>query len=515
VGRDHFQEDAMMRMLGVAVGLAAVLVGLGTAQPGGTPLRFEVSVADGLLPRPTDGRVFVVLGKDGEPRRTIGKTDTDAPPCLGADGLAFTAGKKVILDAASAIYPLARLGDLPAGDYLVQAVFAWNRDLWLPNAPGNLFSQPRKVTLDPVRGGIVKLELTEAQPAEKLPDDGEHTRFLKFRSDKLSTFHKRDIYLRVGILLPPGFDRERERKYPLRVHIGGFGSRYTRVKDMEVEEDAPHFVLLHLDGAGPFGDPYQVNSANNGPYGDAVTQELIPFVEKQFRCISAPYARVLDGASTGGWVSLALQIFYPDFFNGAWSHCPDPVDFRAYELIDLYRDPNAFVNRFQHERPSSRTLDGDTRTTVRSEVRVERVLGRGDRWELSGLDWCSWNATFGPRGADGLPVPVWDGLTGKINKEVADHYRNYDLRLTLERNWAALVPKLQGKLNIWVGEADDYFLNNAVHLLDDFLSQPGREPVLARRITFGAGRKGHGWRGLTTKQMLEEMATRVEKSRPR
>jgi hypothetical protein len=499
--------------------VGAVLAALGTAQPGdGTPLRFEVTVADGLLKGPTDGRVFVVMSKGGggfeEPRATIGRLAWDAPPCLGADGFAFAPGKKVTLDGSSASYPIARLADLPAGEYTVQAVFAWNRDLWLPNAPGNLFSKPAKVTLDPARSGVVKLELTQALPAEKLPDDGEQTRFLKFRSDKLSTFHGREMYLRVGVLLPPGFDRDRERKFPLRVHIGGFGSRFTRVQEMETPRDAPAFVVLHLDGAGPFGDPYQVNSANNGPYGDAVTQELIPYIEKQFRCIGKPYARVLDGGSTGGWVSLALQIFYPDFFNGAWSHSPDPVDFHAYELINLYQDSNAFVNAFQHERPSSRTLDGDTKTTVRSEVRVERVLGRGDRWELSGLDWCSWNATFGPRGADRLPVPLWDGLTGKINKDVVEHYKQYDLRLTLERNWAALVPKLGGKLNIWVGEADDFFLNNAVHLLDDFLARP-REPKLERRITFGDGRKGHNWRGLTTKEMLEEMAAHIEKSRPR
>jgi hypothetical protein len=140
-------------------------------------------------------------------------------------------------------------------------------------------------------------------------------------------------------------------------------------------------------------------------------------------------------------------------------------------------------------------------------------MGFGDRWELSGLDWASWNATFGPRGPDGRPVPLWDGKTGAINKEVATHWRKYDLRLILEKNWATLAPKLQGKLNIWVGEADDYFLNNAVHLLDDFLNQP-REPKLDRRIVFGAGRKGHGWRGQTTREMLQEMGERVQRTAP-
>lgn len=498
--------------------LVAVAVALGSlvrAVPIDATLRFEVTVADGLLKGPTDGRVFVVLSKGGrEPRFSIGDTSSDAPTCLGVDGKGLTVGQKVVVGGKAAIYPLAKLADLPAGEYTVQAVFDFSRDLRLPNAPGNLFSKPKKLTLDPGNTGPVSLELTDAEPAEKLPADGEFTRFLKFRSELLSKFHGRDMFLRVGVVLPRDFDTQPEKKFPLLVSIGGFGTRYTGVQRSRPMADGPSFVRILLDGAGPFGDPYQVNSANNGPYGDAVTQELIPFVEKKFRCVGQPHARVLEGASTGGWVSLGLQVFYPDFFNGAWSHCPDPVDFRAFELIDIYGEPNAFINRFTHTRPSSRTISGDTRTTVAGETQVERVMGRGDRWELSGLDWASWNATFGPRGPDGLPVPLWDGKTGAINKDVLDHWRKYDLRLTLEKNWATLAPKLQGKLNIWVGEADEYFLNNAVHLLDDFLTAP-REPKLERRITFGAGRKGHGWRGLTTKEMLVEMGERIAKTAPK
>src|SRR5437660_12799070 len=133
-------------------------------------------------------------------------------------------------------------------------------------------------------------------------------------------------------------------------------------------------LLHHLDGPAPYGDPYQVNSATNGPYGDAVTQELIPHVEKKFRGVGRPYARVLDGVSTGGWVSLALQIFYPDRFNGAWAHAPDPVDFRAYELINIYKDENAYVNAHGFERAASRDRNGEVRTTVRHECQMEMVL---------------------------------------------------------------------------------------------------------------------------------------------
>ena len=136
-------------------------------------------------------------------------------------------------------------------------------------------------------------------------------------------------------------------------------------------------------------------------------------------------------------------------------------------------------------------MDGDVRTTVRYECRLESALGLGGRWELSGKDWCAWNAVFGPRGDDGLPKPLWDGKTGKIDATVLDHWKKYDLRLRLQQDWATLGPKLRGKLHVWVGEADDYYLNNAVHLLDQFLSgrtrrSRGRSPTGWERIISGA-----------------------------
>ncbi len=269
-------------------------------------------------------------------------------------------------------------------------------------------------------------------------------------------------------------------------------------------DKTPRMILLQLDGAGPLGDPYQVNSANNGPYGDAIAQELIPEVEKRFRGIGEPRTRVLSGLSTGGWVTLALQIFYPDFFNGTWTFCPDPVDFRAYELVNIYADENAYTNKFGSERPSDRTVTGDVRLTMRRELQWENVLGDGDSWTMSGNQWCTWNATYGPRAADGHPSFLWDPKTGKINHDVAEQWKKYDLRLVLQRNWPALGPKLQGKLHISVGDADSYFLNNAVHLLDDFLSHA--KPPYAGRIVYGPG-KGHGWMDVSVPQMMREMET--------
>jgi Putative esterase len=255
-----------------------------------------------------------------------------------------------------------------------------------------------------------------------------------------------------------------------------------------------------------------VNSDNNGPYGDAITQELIPHVEKTYRGIGAGYARVIDGASTGGWVSLALQVFYPDIFNGCWSHAPDPVDFRAYELINIYDDANAYVNGHGFERAACRDVNGETRYTVRHECLMERVMGRGDRWETSGKDWCAWNATFGPRGKDGLPVPLWDGATGRLDRSTAllDHWKKYDLRRVLADDWTNLGPKLNGKIHIYVGDGDDYFLNNAVRLLDTSLRRV--QPPFEGTIKFGPA-KGHGWRGISDKDLLDEMTKAVARGR--
>ncbi|HEY7426039.1 MAG TPA: alpha/beta hydrolase-fold protein [Gemmataceae bacterium] len=489
--------------------------------PPQTSLRFEVTVARGLLPIPQDGRLLLVLDrkKRPEPRHAIGQPGLKAPPILGRDVRGFAPGVLTVIDQTAIISPLKHLAELPRGDYVVQVVFAVNRDLQLIDAPGNLYSEPLAVKLDPQRGGTVKIELARQVPPQELPAEDEHVKYVKIRSELLSKFHGRPMYLRAGVILPRDYERQPERRYPLRVHIGGYGTRFTAVRAMMHEDsgfrktwladDTPRMILLHLDGAGPYGDPYQVNSENNGPYGDAVTRELIPYVEQKFRAIGRPYARVLDGASTGGWVSLALQIFYPDYFNGAWSDAPDPVDFRAYELINIYEDENAYLNKHGFERPACRARNGDVRYTVRHECRIERVLGRGDRWELSGKDWCAWNATFGPRGRDGLPRPLWDGATGKIDRDVIERWKQYDLRLVLQTNWKTLAPKLRGKLRIWVGEADEYFLNNAVHLLDAFLREA--KPPFEGRITFALGR-GHE-QGLSEKQTMAEMAAAIARGK--
>ncbi len=455
--------------------------------PGTAPLtgRLVVAIAPvGRTPEFADAeaRNVVVVGQDV----TVGP---DTPAVVGANAVVFPAD-----DAFS---------KLPPGRYTARAALLTNRDLLLTDAPGNRYAAPAAVTL--AAGQTATLTLDKVHADAPPADTGAH-KYLTLDSPKLTAFHGRPMRVRVSVVLPKDFAADMTKTYPLVVHVGGFGERYTSARRITPD---PRFVQVHLDGAGPHGDPYQVNSAVNGPYGDALTEEVIPHLEKTYRCGGSGKNRFVAGGSTGGWVSLALQMFYPDTFNGCWAQCPDGVDFRAFQLTDLSRDTGMYTNRWGFDRPAKRTINGDTVYTVRHEVRLERVLGRGGRWELGGQQWASWNAVYGPRAIDGTPVPLWDGDTGAINPGVANQWAKYDLRKVLERDWPTLGPKLAGgKVNIWVGDADDYFLNNAVHHFKaaaTALKNPAFDGVIDI-----APRRGHtsGW---PPAKVLDVMAARAAK----
>lgn len=494
------------------------------AASGSARIRFDIRPAPTLESTNLAGRLVLVFAQTNspEPVHQVGDPSWNGPFLAGVDAVALSARRPVqVLDGATT-FPGASLADLPPGRWWVQAVLMTNRDLRLLEAPGNLVSSPEWLDVDPRRPETRKLTLSRTLPPESLPPDTDRVKHLRFPSPALSAFHGRPMFLRASVVLPRTFDSEPTRRYPLVVDIGGFGARFDRF-DRALREgspfrqewdafDTPQMILLALDGAGPSGDPYQVNSDNHGPYGDALIRELIPHVEHTFRGLGQPWARFTTGGSTGGWVSLALQVLYPDFFGGCWSGFPDGVDFRAHQLVDVYGDPNAFVGATGFDRPSARTLLGDTKFTIRFEVALENVLGDAGSYANGGGQWGSWNATFGPRGANGRALPLWDPRTGKIDPKVAESWKRYDLRLQLERNWATLGPKLRGKLHVWVGEADEYFLNNAVHLLDDFLRKT--EPPADAEIRFGPG-KGHGWNPETYTGRLKRMQSVVEAGAPK
>jgi hypothetical protein len=369
---------------------------------------------------------------------------------------------------------------------------------------------------------------------------------VKIQSKLLSDFWGRPTYLGAHVLLPEGFDTHPGARYPLAVFHGHFphtfgGWRetppdpnvpcvyserfsldcYNRIEDQAAFQlyrdwtgpDFPRVLAIEIAHATPYyDDSYAVNSANNGPYGDAIIQELVAAVEERFRVIREPWARKLSGGSTGGWEALALQIFHPDFFGGTWASCPDSVDFRAHQIVNIYSDDNAyFIERpwTKVERPNQRTPDGNITSMMKDENWFELVSG--DR-SLPGGQWDIWEATFSPAGRDGYPAPIWDKRTGKIDRQVAAYWKeHYDLRAILERDWKTLGPQLVGKLNIYVGDDDSFYLDNGVELMEKFLEST-KTPYYAGSVTYKRGAP-HCW-GPSSKELLDAMARHIERWAP-
>jgi enterochelin esterase-like enzyme len=389
------------------------------------------------------------------------------------------------------------LSAVPANTYYVQVLWDQDQEGSRINAPGNLISTVQKIDLN--QSMALALEFNDLTPELTL---AEHPllKEVHFRSEKLSRFWNKDVYLKAAVLLPAGFEENPEQGYPVLYNIAGYGGRYTRVNryvqsDKFLQwweaEGTPQIINVFLDGEGPYGDCYQLDSDNNGPYGAALTEELIPYLERTYRGQGTPESRYLDGCSTGGWVSLALQIFYPDFFNGAYSFSPDAVDFSHFQLINLYEDPNAFVNESGYLRPLARDITGEPSISFKDFIQYENVLGRTNNYATSGGQFSAFNALYGPKGKDGLPSLIFDPQTGEIDQSLLEHWKQYDLRLRVEENWETLGPKLQGKLWVWMGDMDNFYLNPAMRSFDEMLKKQ-QNPVSDAEINFSP-MQGHCW----------------------
>lgn len=488
---------------------------------GSRPLSFDVRVAKDLESGlPSRGRLFVILSahREPEPRFGPGWAGPGAEPFFARDVAHWKPGEARALGPESIGFPAAVLGDLAPGTYFAQALYDTNTVDPSLNAPGNLVSEPTVIMVpraDDARR--YPLVLDRRLPPEVVPSDTSLVKVVRIKSRLLSAFWGRSMDLRAAVILPRSYSERPARRYPVRYHIGGFHARYTTAFELMrngsifhsqwLAPGAPQMILVFLDGEAPYGDSYQMNSANNGPYGDATIRELIPAIDARFRTVGSARGRFLDGESTGGWVSLALQIFYPDTFNGAWSFCADSVDFRRFQLIDIYSDANAYVNRYGLERPSMRDTDGEPRFTIRREVAMERVLGQGDRFVNSGEQWGSWNAVYSPRTANGEPAAIWNGTTGVIDHDVASEWKShYDLRAYLQAHWHLVGPKLAGKLHIWMGDMDSFYLNDAMELFDSFLAT-AKNPTSDAQVTFGR-REGHCWVPLSERDLMDQMLAR-------
>jgi hypothetical protein len=500
--------------------------GAGAAVAPGAPSQGQAGNAAAAQPRPRGA---------GGPIQQAGPTGV---PLFGVNVESLKPGAAAEIDGTVFGHPVASLNDIPPGEYLVQAfvnlytkfVRADGHTVWLHmdqwegqnwrRSPGNLFSTPRKVRIDPKAGSDIDLVCDQVIPPIPDQPDTDYVKHIKFESAILSKWWGQPVFLGATVLLPKDYDKHPEVKYPVdysQGHFstrapGGFGSGGAFDK-LWLAEDMPRFLYVTFQHPSPYyDDSYAVNSENNGPYGDAIMRELIGTVEQTFRVIREPWARLLSGGSTGGWEALALQIFHPDFFGGTFASCPDSVDFRYHQIVNIYDDENAYFRDMgwtRVERPNSRRPDGSIVSMMKDENWFELVAGDRSR---SGGQWDIWEATYGPVGPDGYPKRVWDKKTGQIDKAVAAYWKeHFDLRAILERDWPTLGPKLKGKLHVYVGDDDSFYLDDAVELMEKFLSQT-KDPSYEGRVTYQRGAP-HCW-GPRDRELFDLMAKHVEKTAP-
>lgn len=528
-----------------AAALIALALGLLTGPAQAATISVLVPAAQSA--GPIDGRVIVIISPNATPEPRL-QVDLEAPlrtPFIfGQTISALAPGKAVVLGDQAYGWPKARLSMLPPGDYTVQAVInryetfhradgsvvklapdmgegqQWNRK------PGNLYSKPQRVHLG-AKGGVKLVVDQVIGPVESKPDTA-YIKHIRIKSELLSKYWGRPIYLGAHVLLPEGFEGHPNARYPLMVFHGHFpndisGFRttppdpnlkpdyserfhvagYNRIQQEEAYKfyktwtgpDFPRFLVVEIQHANPYyDDSYAVNSANLGPYGDAINKELIPYIEKMFRGLGQGWARFTYGGSTGGWEAMATQVFYPDMYNGAFVACPDPIDFRGFTNINLYADKNAFEEAGVAEgeaRAAMRDYLGHTLATQRDESHMELVLGDKSR---SGGQYDIWQAVFGPQGPDGYPAPIFDKQTGDIDPKVAAYWReHFDLTNIVKRDWATLGPKLAGKLHIYVGSADTYFLTDGVYFAQETL-EGLKDPPWGGEVAYG-DRAEHCWNG--------------------
>ncbi len=531
--------------------LTAILAVLGFSRSGVLSAQtFSVSFPASRSPAGLDGRLLLLLSNDPavEPRMAI----DDTPKSQQVFGITvddWKPGTPLKITDAAVGYPNASLSAMPPGEYTVQAVLnvyqIFHRNdgttVKLPPdmgegqhwnlKPGNLFSVPQHVRVG-AGSTAVNIALTQViPPIEPIPDT-KYIRHLRIQSALLTKFWGKPMYVSAVVMVPAGFDDHPDAHYPLVLFEDHFSPGFTDFREtppdpnlkpeyserfhlagynrIQQEEGYKNFqawtapnqarvLIVKINHANPFyDDSYAVNSANVGPYGDAIETELIPAIEKQFRGLGQGWARFVYGGSTGGWESLAVQMFYPDHYNGAFVACPDPVDFHAYSTVDLYKQDNLFYlpgAMKKVEQPAMRNYLGQTLISVRDNVAYEAALGDHGR---SGEQFDIWQAVYSPVGKDGYPQPIFDKETGAIDHTTAAYWHDhFDLNAILQRDWTTLGPQLQGKLHLYVGSEDTYFLNDAVYLMEDFLKQtgtPGHGVPYGGEVKYGP-RAEHCWNG--------------------
>lgn len=423
--------------------------------------------------------------REKEPRNksevSIGATPENWDP---ANSCVIDTKKKNVL--ANGMEKLAaHVGD----KYYYQVVYKQNIYDGNENVAGNLYSEVDSFILSDK--AKVHLTLRALIPPSVIIEHP-FVKSVEIKSRYLSEFSGSPRFIKAAILLPSGYFDHPDKVYPICYRAPGLNGRSNAVNGMMADKkftdwwfanDAPQVIYVFLDSQGPYGDTYQVDSDNNGPCGKAFTEELIPAIEQLVHYKPGNHMRYLAGKSTGGWVTLGLQIFYPDFFDGAWSYSPDPVDFEHYGLIDIYHDSTIFYNKYGYLQPGRRTIYGEPTFSMKDWIKGESLNSRTSDYRVSGGQFGAYNAVFGPKGTDGLPSLMFDPITGKIDHAIAQQWEQYDLKKVLEKNWSVLGTKLQGKLWIWTGDMDGLYSNVATRFLQKYLEKT-TNPKSDAKISF-------------------------------
>lgn len=572
----------MNHQLFLFVGLLTTVAQAQPNRTGGTPIgsiTFSVTFPASQSAKLLDGRVLLILAKSDkpEPRQQVSDA-VETAQLFGVDVNGLKPGQAATIDAGVFGYPKQSLKELASGEYYVQAVLhkyetfkrSDGHTVKLPmdrgegqnwrTAPGNLFSKPQKISIKAGAKQSFTVVTDQVNPPIAEPKDTKFIRHIKIQSERLTKFWGRPMYLGAHVLIPAGFDEHPEARYPLCIYHGHFPDDfdgfcetappanmdttdyierfhlhgYQKIVAQEAydfykkwtSKDFPRMLIVEMQHANPYyDDSYAVNSENLGPYGDAIMYELLPEIEKQFRGIGQGWARFTYGGSTGGWEALAAQVFYPDEFNGCFAACPDPITFDAYTNFNLYKDKNAYYTEGPFRRtprPGQRNYLGQVKCTLEENNHRELALGDHSR---SGDQFDIWEAVYSPVGADGYPKRIWNKRTGEIDPVVAAYWReHYDLMHILRRDWKTLGPKVAGKIHIYCGDMDNYYLNNAVYLMEDFLKS-AKNPAAGSEVAYG-DRAEHCWNGDPTQpnyisrlryntMYVDKILKRIETSAPK
>ncbi|MBI1361098.1 MAG: enterochelin esterase [Alphaproteobacteria bacterium] len=465
---------------------------------------FEVSL-DTKVPGPVSGRLLVVTMPWADANRN-GKTPSmlaaapDDP--IAAQELDYLAsGGSTYIDADAKAYP-APLSKAPPGDYAVQAILDVNHDYAYGGpGPGDIVSPVYRVHLP---GGIPQLVLDAVTPqpvaterplqqsadaAAKSDAFEKHLDDIDFVSPALSAFWGRPMHIRAWVLTPPGYETSKET-YPAVYRAEGFGGTHARARrpalnhwNMMLSGETPPMIRVFLDHSTPWGTTEFADSVNNGPWGKALTEELIPYLESKYRMDAKPSGRFVTGHSSGGWFAMWQQVRYPKVYGGTWARAPDPVDFHSFTGIDIYRPgANAYTRPDGSSQYLMRNAKGEEIVSFRQYSQREEVEGDYGG-QIDSFDW-----VFSPRADDGRPQPLFDRHTGVIDPSVAAYWReNYDIAAIIQRDWKTLKPDLDGKIHLIVGTVDTFHLNEAAELLQHELDDLGAKSS----FTFMPGRT-HG-----------------------